>query len=86
MEEQIHKRLINEQVTMILDRYNKKELTADQAMDLLCLKRHSETLNSFCLVDQAWDIPGTDRAGQTPAERQTREDASYPEERSNHSP
>ncbi len=39
MGEQIHKRLINEQVTMILDRYNKKELTTDQAMDLLCLKR-----------------------------------------------
>jgi hypothetical protein len=39
MGEQIHKRLINEQATMILDRYNKKELTANQAMDLLCLKR-----------------------------------------------
>jgi hypothetical protein len=39
MVEQIHKRLIDEQVRMILDRYTQKELKADQAMRLLELKR-----------------------------------------------
>ncbi len=39
MTEQIHKRLINEQVKMILDRYIKKELSSEQAMGLLELKR-----------------------------------------------
>ena len=85
MGEQIHKRLINEQATMILDRYNKKELTANQTMDLLCLKRHSQIVCPLCLVDQTGNLPGTDRAGQTPAKRQIRENASYPEKGSNHS-
>ena len=39
MTEQIHKRLINEQVKTILDRYIKKELSSEQAMGLLELKR-----------------------------------------------
>lgn len=39
MTEQIHRRLINEQVKMILDRYIKKELSSEQAMGLLELKR-----------------------------------------------
>ena len=39
MTEQIHKRLTEEQVGMILDRYNKKELSREQAMGLLGLKR-----------------------------------------------
>jgi hypothetical protein len=39
MTEQIHKRLTEEQVGMILDRYNKKELSREQAMELLGLKR-----------------------------------------------
>lgn len=39
MTEQIHKRLIEEQVRMILDRYIKKEINILQAMNLLDLKR-----------------------------------------------
>lgn len=39
MKEQIHKRLTVEQVKTILDRYIKKELDAEYAMDLLDLKR-----------------------------------------------
>ena len=39
MTEQIHKRLIDAQVRMILERYLKKELNAKQGMDLLGLKR-----------------------------------------------
>ncbi len=39
MTEQIHKRLIDEQVRIILDRYVKKEINALQAMNLLDLKR-----------------------------------------------
>lgn len=39
MTEQIHKRLIDEQVRMILERYVKKELSTKQGMDLLGLKR-----------------------------------------------
>lgn len=39
MTEQIHKRLTEGQVGMILDRYSKKELSREQAMELLGLKR-----------------------------------------------
>src|SRR3972149_8809496 len=39
MTEQIHKRLTDEQVQMILERYLKKEISAEQGMDLLGLKR-----------------------------------------------
>ena len=39
MTEQIHKRLIEEQVRIILDRYVKKEIRVLQAMNLLDLKR-----------------------------------------------
>jgi len=39
MVEQIHRRLSDEQVKMILDRYVKKELGTEQAMNLLGLKR-----------------------------------------------
>ena len=39
MTEQIHKRLIEEQVRIILDRYIKKEISVLQAMNLLDLKR-----------------------------------------------
>jgi transposase len=39
MTEQGHKRLIDEQVKMILDRFIRKELQSEQAMDLLGLKR-----------------------------------------------
>lgn len=39
MSEQLHKRLSEEQVKMILDRYVKKELGSEQAMNLLGLKR-----------------------------------------------
>lgn len=39
MTEHIHKRLTGEQVRMILDRYVKKELKTEQAMNLLGLKR-----------------------------------------------
>lgn len=39
MTEQVHKRLIDEQVKMILDRFIRKELQSEQAMDLLGLKR-----------------------------------------------
>ena len=39
MTEQIHKRLTEEQVRMILERYINKELGSEQAMDLLGLKR-----------------------------------------------
>jgi len=39
MTEQIHKRLTEEQVEMILNRYNKNELSREQAMELLGLKR-----------------------------------------------
>lgn len=39
MGEQIHKRLSDEQVRMILKRYVKKDLGSEQAMDLLGLKR-----------------------------------------------
>ena len=37
--EQIHKRLTEEQVEIILNRYNKNELSREQAMELLGLKR-----------------------------------------------
>lgn len=39
MGEQLHKRLSEEQVKMILDRYVKKELGSEKAMNLLGLKR-----------------------------------------------
>jgi hypothetical protein len=39
MTEQVHKRLIDEQVKMILDRFIRKELQSEQAMGLLGLKR-----------------------------------------------
>jgi transposase len=39
MTEHVHKRLIDEQVKMILDRFVKKQLKAEQAMALLGLKR-----------------------------------------------
>lgn len=39
MTAQMHKRFINDQVKMILERYLKKELRSEQAMDLLELKR-----------------------------------------------
>lgn len=39
MTEHIHKRLIEEQVRMILERYLRKELSAEQGMNLLGLKR-----------------------------------------------
>ena len=39
MTEQVPKRLIDEQVKMILDRFIRKELQSEQAMDLLGLKR-----------------------------------------------
>lgn len=39
MVDQIHRRLVDEQVRMILERYIKRELGTNQAMDLLGLKR-----------------------------------------------
>src|SRR4030067_2127536 len=39
MTEQIHKRLSNELVRTVLDRYIRKEIDAEQTMDLLGLKR-----------------------------------------------
>jgi transposase len=39
MAEQIHKRLTKEQVEMILERYVKKEIGSNQAMDLLGVQR-----------------------------------------------
>lgn len=39
MTEQVHKRLIDEQVKMIVDRFIRKELSSGQAMQLLGLKR-----------------------------------------------
>lgn len=39
MTAQMHKRRTNDQVKMILERYIKKELSSEQAMDLLELKR-----------------------------------------------
>lgn len=39
MSKQVHKRLTDEQVKMILGRYMVKEMTATEAMDLLGLKR-----------------------------------------------
>lgn len=39
MTEHIHKRLTDEQVRMILERYLKKELSAEQGMNLLGLQR-----------------------------------------------
>jgi len=39
MTEQIHKRLTGEQIKMILERYIKKELSGEHAMELLGLKR-----------------------------------------------
>jgi len=39
MSEQVHKRLTDEQVKMILRRYVAKEMTAAEAMELLGLKR-----------------------------------------------
>ncbi len=58
MGEQLHKRLSGEQVKMILDRYIKKELRSEQAMNLLGLKRsqffglankYRETPNGFTI-------------------------------------
>ncbi|MEK6726547.1 MAG: hypothetical protein AABY54_08380 [Deltaproteobacteria bacterium] len=39
MTEQIHKRLSNELVRTVLERYIRKEIDAEQTMDLLGLKR-----------------------------------------------
>ena len=39
MREHVHKRLIDEQVKMILERFIRKELQSEQAMGLLGLKR-----------------------------------------------
>lgn len=39
MVDQIHKRLVDEQVGMILERYIKGVISAGQAIDLLGLKR-----------------------------------------------
>ncbi len=39
MTEQVHKRLIDEQVKMVVDRFIRKELSSEQAMQLLGLKR-----------------------------------------------
>jgi len=39
MAEQIHKRLTDEQMKMIVEKYLAKELSAAEAMELLCLKR-----------------------------------------------
>jgi transposase len=39
MTEQVHKRLIEEQVKMILERFIRREISSEQAMDLLGLKR-----------------------------------------------
>jgi len=39
MTEQVHKRLIEEQVKMILERFVRKEISSEQAMGLLELKR-----------------------------------------------
>lgn len=39
MGEQIHKRLTDEQMKMIVEKYLTKELSAAEAMELLCLKR-----------------------------------------------
>jgi len=39
MTDHIHKRLTDEQVRTILDRYLKKELSGEQGMNLLGLKR-----------------------------------------------
>lgn len=39
MDEQIHKRLNDEQMRMIMEKYRRKELAAIEAMELLCLKR-----------------------------------------------
>lgn len=39
MTEQIHKRLTDEQMKMIVEKYLAKELSAAEAMELLCLKR-----------------------------------------------
>ncbi|HBA27724.1 MAG TPA: hypothetical protein DCY98_10125 [Nitrospinae bacterium] len=49
MGEQLHKRLSGEQVKMILDRYIKKELRSEQAMNLLGLKRSQffELVNKY---------------------------------------
>lgn len=40
MSEQVHKRLVDEQVRMILWKYVANELTAAQAMELPGLKQH----------------------------------------------
>lgn len=49
MGEQLHKRLSEEQVKMLLDRYVKKELGSEQAMNLLGLKRSQffELVNKY---------------------------------------
>ena len=49
MGEQLHKRLSEEQVKMILDRYVKKELRFEQAINLLGLKRSQffELVNKY---------------------------------------
>ena len=39
MTEQVHKRLIDEQVKMVVDRFIRKELSSERAMQLLGLKR-----------------------------------------------
>ena len=39
MTEHVHKRLIEEQVKMILERFMRREISSEQAMDLLGLKR-----------------------------------------------
>ncbi|MBI5327770.1 MAG: hypothetical protein HZB80_05705 [Deltaproteobacteria bacterium] len=62
MTEQINKRLIDEQVRMILERYLKKELNAKQGMDLLGLKRRQffEWANKYRENPACWTIAITE--------------------------
>ena len=61
MTEQIHKRMITEQVRMILERYLKKELSAKQGMNLLGLRRSQffEWVNKYKAGSECFSIEYT---------------------------
>lgn len=66
MTAQMHKRRTNDQVKMILERYLKKELSSEQAMDLLELKRSQffELVKRFKENEESFSIEYS-RTGKT---------------------
>jgi len=68
MTEQVHKRLIDEQVKMVVDRFIRKELSSERAMELVGLKRSQffEWVKRYRENGEAFTIQylGRERAGK----------------------